>query len=50
MQGIHDDVVHVMFSFFSNGNGFINHEDFLAHMTKQLGKATEKERWENLGA
>ena len=37
-----------MFSFVSNGNGFINHEDFLNHMTRQLGKATEKERWENL--
>ena len=42
MQEIHDDV-HVMFSFLSNGNGFINHEDFLTHMTRQLGKATEKE-------
>jgi len=30
------------------GDGFINHEEFLAHMTRELGKSTEKEREEGL--
>ena len=29
------------------GDGFINHEEFVAHMTRQLGKSTEKERYDD---
>ena len=30
---------------YRTGDGFINHEEFVAHMTRQLGKSTEKERY-----
>ena len=30
-----------------NGDGFINHEEFVAHMARQLGKSTEKERYDD---
>ena len=30
---------------YRTGDGFINHEEFVEHMTRQLGKSTEKERY-----
>ena len=30
---------------YRTGDGFINHEEFVAHMTRQLGKSTDKERY-----